>query len=727
MMKDALRHFPAPEDAPEPGTCVRVERPEAGLAVLVLDPPHRRLAVLDAPLLRDLDLALREVESDSGLRALIITGRKPLEFAAGADLEGIASMQDPIAVQEIVRWVHRLFLRLEKLPLRTVAAVGGACPGGAFELALSCDFILLAEDPKSRIGLPETQLGIIPGWGGCHRLPERIGVPAALTAILSGRLLDARSAKRKGFVDRLCWPDQLLERATDLALGRAKLAKRERGWRRLAVDRNPLVRTMISRKAKAQVLAKTHGHYPAPLTAIDLVVGAVGNSREVAEDREAAAITNLVTGSVCKSLVSLYFAGEAAKKAVRPASGERPAPIERAGVIGGGVMGGGIASLMALKSIDVRLSDLARPAVDQALAVHAAAVAKRRKRRRLKPAAADAALDRLTGTTAMDGFGRAQFVVEAVAEKLEVKQQVLRALAERVPGDCILATNTSSLSVDAIAEGVPHPERVVGMHFFNPVARMPLVEVVRGKHTDSAVVEQVAATAQRMGKTPVVVSDVPGFLINRILMSLCDEALRLFAEGLDPARMDRLMLDFGLPMGPLRLVDEVGLDIAQHTAESLHAAYGERMIPCAAVAELAGPERLGVKTGKGFYVHGKGKAQLAGDLNRFQAGSSCRELSDQAIHDRLILGMANEAARCLGEGVVASPALLDLAVVLGTGFAPFRGGILHHVEALGVAEVVRRLEAVAAAEDVRGRPGGALKFEPAAWLRAQAEGSGQIS
>lgn len=719
--------LPMPEGAPPPGACVRIARPEPGLAVLTLDSPHRKIAVFDAPLLRDLDLALAELERDSSLRGLVLTGRDPLSFAAGADVEAIAGLADVAVAKETVAAVHALFLRLERLRARKVAAVGGPVPGGAFEISLCCDAIVLAEDDKTRIGLPETMLGILPGWGGTHRLPERAGLPAALDAILSGRLYPAREAWKAGLVDRLAAPENLLRVATEIAMGRAANPKRTRGWKTWLVDRNPLARAVIGAQARKQVLAKTRGQYPAPLTALSLALRAPGRTREAAARLEADAIATLITSPVCKNLVAIFFASEAAKKLGRSTDGATPPPIEHAAVVGGGVMGGAIAGLLAERGVAARLLDLERKAVDASLLAHRKEVGKALKRRRLRPHQADAALDRLSGDTELRGLGRAQIVIEAVAERMEVKQKVFATLAAHTSPECILATNTSSLSVSEIARAVPHPERVIGMHFFNPVRKMPLVEVVRGEATSEATLTAVAALALRLGKTPVIVKDVAGFLVNRLLGPYLDEAVRLFAEGADPARVDRLMMDFGMPMGPLRLVDEVGLDIAAHASASLHQAYGARMTPCDAVGALAGPERLGVKTGRGFYLHparGEGKPQLADDLARFQTGISARTLSDEELRRRMLLSMANEAARCLEEEVVASTQTLDLATVFGMGFAPFRGGLIRWVESIGREECAARLSAIAEAPDVSARPGGREKFTPAAWFT---RGAGRAS
>ena len=715
-MTEFLNGFPKPKNCPQPGACIRVERPEDGLAIVVLDPPHRSLAVLDAPLLSDLDNVVKDLENDSSLKAIVFAGRTPTQFAAGADLDGISAITDKSEAHQVVKFVHGIFRRIEKLKATTVAAVGGAVPGGAYELSLSCDYIIALNDPKTRIGLPETQLGIIPGWGGSHRLPKRIGIPSALDAILSGRLFNAKTAFKRGMVDRLAHEDQLVSIACDVAMGRLKVHKKERGIYKYLVDRNPIARLIIGNQVRKMIRAKTKGRYPAHPVAIKLVLNSFSANAHEMVEREAKAVADLATGDVCKSLVSIFFASEAAKKFARGTKEFKPRKLEHAAEIGAGVMGGAIASVLAEKGLNTRLIDLSRDALDAAVIDHQQAISKKQKRRRLKPHLADAAIDRLTTSDQINGINNAEIVIEAVAERLDIKQQVLQQVAEQVPDDCIIATNTSSLSVTAIAEGVRNPERVVGMHFFNPVRKMPLVEIIRGEHTSEEVLIETAALATRMGKTPVIVKDVAGFLVNRLLGPYLDEAMRLFVEGVDAKRVDELMLKFGMPMGPLRLLDEVGLDIALHASTSLEEAYGVRMTPCPGINALANDHRLGVKTKRGFYEHGQGKPTLCDDLSTFQTGNACKNLSDSDIVDRLILSMANEAARCMEEGVTATQQELDLATVFGMGFAPFHGGLLRWADKQKKTEIVKRLEKIVSSPDIIERGGGIEKFTVSSWL-----------
>lgn len=720
--------LPLPPSAPKAGACVRAERPEPGLVELVLDPPHRTLAVFDLPLLADLDAALDAVEHDALVKGLVITGRNTKQFAAGADIDAIAGLTDRALMARMVHLGQQVFERIARLSrerrgFTSVAAIGGAAPGGACELALACDFVVLANSKETKIGLPETQLGILPGWGGCQRLPRKIGVPAALDAILNGKLYSPREALKLGIADRTTNPEDLLRVARGIALGREKLEHRERALARLAVDKNPLATRFIAGQARKAVMAKTRGFYPAPLEALEIVARAPHTDFEKGFADEVEAVARLGTGTVSKNLIRIFRLSEEAKKLKLRKDGTNAPACARIGVLGAGVMGRGIASLAAERGIWTRLFDIAPAALDTALAEHRAGVNEKKKRRKLEKHEAERAIDRLDVSRALSGFGRCELVVEAVAEKLEVKRAVFGELAKTLGSDAILATNTSSLSVAAIAEGLPHPERVAGLHFFNPVKKMPLVEIVRGPKTSDETVARCAALALELGKTPVVVADVAGFLVNRLLGPYLDECVRLFEGGVEPARLEALLYGFGLPMGPLELLDEVGLDIAAHAASSLHAAYGARMTPAKAIGALIGEKRLGKKTGQGFYVHSqergsKARPVLATDLARFvPAGSPRLSLRDEEVLDRALLAMLNEAARALEEEVVASPRELDLATIFGMGFPPFLGGLLAWADSLGSQEVVARLERIAGEADVAARLGGRERFTPAESLK----------
>ena len=740
--------FPMPEDAPPPGACVRLELEEEGrLARLVLDPPHRKQTVFDAPLLRDLDARLYECAANPQLVGIVLTGREPLHFCYGADVDALAELESAAQAEELALAGQAVFEHLHRLGkrggghLNTVAAVGGPVPGGACEASLACDTIVLVEHPTSRIGLPETKLGILPGWGGCQRLPRRVGVPAALDAILGGKLYTPRRAKRMGLVDRVTHPEYLARVSADIAMGRETVRRKERGRKAWAVDRNPLALEVIATQARKKVLALTGGHYPAPLRALELVVKAPRTPLEEGLREEAAALGALAVSPECRALVSIFRSSEDAKRAGTDEDGNKAAPFTRAAVVGGGVMGGGIAGLLATKGLPTRLADLARAQLDAAVRDHQKLIAKQRTRKRLSAAEADAALDRLEVTTTDLGFGTCDFLIEAVSEVMAVKHKVLGFYAGKIREDAVIATNTSSLSVDGIADGVPAPERVVGMHFFNPVSKMPLVEVVRGPRTDEDALRRVAQLALKLGKTPVIVSDTAGFVVNRLLGPYLDECVRLFEAGCAPGELDRLAKQFGMPMGPFTLLDQVGLDIAKHTAESLYEAFGDRMEPSQALAPLVEAGELGAKTEKGVFLHGSSRTKapwwkrlgqavgladkpvgppLNPRLVRPAGAPVVSNLPDEEKVDRMILPMVNEAARALEEGVTATASELDLATVFGMGFAPFRGGVLAYADALGAHEVLRRLKRCHEHADVAARGASAARFEPAPLLERMA-------
>ena len=723
-----LTGIPMPPDAPPPRACVRLERPEPGLARIVLDAPHRSLTVFDVPTMRDFDLALTDVENDAHLRALVITGRDARTFAGGADIDAIAAATDAAFVRHFIEVGQRLWDRVaglsrERGGFLTVCAAGGPIPGGACELALACDRIVLSSAKETRIGLPETQLGILPAWGGATRLPRRIGVPAALDAILTGRLFSAKDAYRRSIVDRVVAPEDLVRIADGIALKRIACPRRGRGvvgaW---LVDRNPLAIAIVAHQARKQVMSRTHGRYPAPLAALDITARAPLTSFESSFRAEAVAASELAVGPVAKNLIQIFQLSEDAKRLRKASDGSVVRHLERAGVIGAGVMGRAIASLCAERGLATRLSDTAPAALDVALLEHQADITERAKKRRIERNEADAAIDRLFVSRTLEGFARAQIVVEAVAERLDVKRAVFAEIARQCAPDTILATNTSSLSVASIAAELPHPERVVGLHFFNPVKKMPLVEIVRGPATSARTVAEVAALALRLGKTPVVTADCAGFLVNRLLGPYLDESLRLIAAGIDPARLDKALVDFGMPMGPLRLLDEVGFDVASHAAASLHAAYGARMTPCDVLAGLVEDGRLGKKSGKGFYTHEGKRAELDPALQGLlhRSAAHARTMTDEEVAERAILAMFAEAARALEENVVAGPRELDLATVFGMGFPPFRGGLLRWADTEGLANLVAKLERTAHEPDVSARPGGPERFAVCESLRERA-------
>ena len=680
-----------------------------GSCVLTFDRAGSSANVFDRETLLELEAHLAAIEQDSGVRGVILASAKPKIFIAGADLNAFAKDVDEQALREMVDHGHRIFTRLSRLKVPSVAAINGVCLGGGLEVALACDWRVATLDKSTKLGLPETQLGILPAWGGSTRLPGLIGLPAALGLILTGRQIVAAQALKLGVVDAATHAEYLLEKARGL-IARGKRRAPARRWTNTA----PFT-ALIAAKARRDVLAKTRGHYPAPLKAIDVAAKAASRSLEEGLQLEKAAFLELVRSPQCRNLLSVFFLQERAKKLVVPAIEGAGRQVRRTAVIGAGTMGAGIAQWISARGIPVRLKDINAEALARGLHAIEKVFSDAVKRRVFTAPEARAGMDRITPVHTNVPLHDVDLVIEAALEKLDVKQDVFRDLEARVGPQTVLATNTSALSIDAIASVLTQPERLVGMHFFNPVHRMQLVEIVRGRRTSPAALDTALQFTKSIGRLPVVVNDSPGFLVNRILLPYMVEAVWLFSEGNAADKIDRLMLDFGMPMGPLRLADEVGLDVAQHVAKDL-----ERRLPSAVpindtLEKLVAKGWLGKKSGRGFYVYdgNKERPAPAADVSFLQARTP-RPGNDAERRDRLVLIMINEAARVLAERVVESPEDVDFGMIMGTGWAPFRGGPLRYSDSLGAAEVVRRLEALA--RDV------APYFAPCDYLRDLAAG-----
>jgi 3-hydroxyacyl-CoA dehydrogenase/enoyl-CoA hydratase/3-hydroxybutyryl-CoA epimerase len=675
-----------------------------GIGRITFDDASRPVNVLDQSTMTGLVAALaeaRESVAAGRLRVLVIESGKTDTFIAGADIDAIRAIEGPDDGEAKARSGQAIYLDVENFPAPTVAAIGGLCLGGGLELALACRFRVCSDHPKTRLGVPEVQLGVLPGWGGTTRLPRLVGLQAALDLMLTGTPVSSSKAMRIGLVSRVLphaeFPERVDEFALEtLALPRGASRPRKPWGRRLLEDTFP-GRAAILSAARRTVITRTKGRYPAPLKIIDVLRHSLGKGVPEALALEARAFGELTATPTHANLLHLFGLREDARKTARAVPGGLPTPIERIGVVGAGVMGGGIAQLAAFREVEVRLKDIRDEAVVGGLR-HArelfdTAVA----RRKVSRDEADRRMALIRGGLDWHGFQSAGLVVEAVVERLDVKRSVLSEVEAVTSADCILATNTSSLSVDAMAEGLARPERLCGLHFFNPVHKMPLVEVVRGAATDDDTLATVHAFAVALGKVPVICNDGPGFLVNRILGPYLNEAGHLLADGASIEAIDRVATDFGLPMGPLRLMDEVGLDIARHAGATLHAAFGDRMAPAGPLLALADTERLGRKNGLGFYRYAQGSEPqvdpgvLAEIWPSIQAGP-VEGHDEGAIRERLILAMINEAARVLDDRIVARAADVDLGMIMGTGFPAFRGGLLRFADAHHPRKLVDMLE-----------------------------------
>jgi 3-hydroxyacyl-CoA dehydrogenase/enoyl-CoA hydratase/3-hydroxybutyryl-CoA epimerase len=642
------------------------------------------------------------------VRVAVVHSGKPDSCIAGADVDAIASVEDPAEAERKIRRGQEIFTSVERLPIPTVAAIHGVCVGGGVELALACRHRVLSDSPKTRIGLPEVQLGILPAWGGTTRLPRLVGLPAALDLLLTGKVVDARRALRIGFAGEVLPAEQFFERVAAFALRAVDLppgaSRPPRGLIDRLRDHTRPGRLAVLAAARKRVLATTGGHYPAPLEILRILRKHLGGSVAKSLEAEAHAAAGLLVGAVAKNLIHVFHLREAARKGTGVADARaRATEVRTVGVLGAGVMGGGIAQLAADHGIRVRMKDIRHDAVTSGLRHARSVFDKAVERHKLSAREASQRMELIAGGLDYAGFGAADIVVEAVIERLDVKRAVLAETEAEVSERCVLATNTSALSVDAMAEALGRPHRFCGLHFFNPVHRMPLVEVVRGAATSDATVATVYALALRLDKVPVVVTDGPGFLVNRILAPYLNEAGWLLAEGVAVEAIDGAALSFGMPMGPLRLIDEVGIDVSTHAGTAMHAALGDRIEPAPPLVALGGSGRLGRKGGRGFYFYEDGEERGVdpGVYEHLGSPGARTRMAPEVIRRRLVLPMINEAARVLAEGLVGTAGEVDLAMIMGTGFPPFRGGLLRFADALHTRGVVGRMRTLAV--DLGGR------------------------
>jgi 3-hydroxyacyl-CoA dehydrogenase/enoyl-CoA hydratase/3-hydroxybutyryl-CoA epimerase len=695
----------------------RLETPGGGaIGVLAIDAPGQKVNVLSGEVLAELGTQLERIPH-LGLSGLVITSGKPRTFVAGADVREIQAIHDPEEGALAAARGQAIFQRLASLAIPTLAAIDGLCLGGGTELALACRYRVASDFERTFLGLPEVRLGILPGFGGSTRLPRLIGVPAALDLILTGKTVDGSRAFKLGLVDdvlpREDFPARavrwLAARLDPAAFERVRAERRRRraGPPAWALEGNPIGRALVFSQAKKSVLRETHGHYPAPLKVLEILPHTCRGPVPEALALEARAVGQLLVTPEHKNLISIFFLTEGAKK--EPAT-PNAVEVQAVGVLGAGVMGGGIAYALSDTGIPVRLKDVAPEPVGKGLKAAYDLYQRRVRRRRLKPGDRDRKLRLISGGTDYAGFARLDAVIEAIVEKMDVKQAVLAEVESRLPAHAVLLTNTSSLDVDQMASRMAHPERLAGLHFFNPVDRMPLVEIIVGARTSPAAADTALALARRLGKTPVVVKNAPGFLVNRILMPYLNEGLHLFRQGVHIETLDQSMVDFGMPMGPLRLLDEIGIDVADKVSHILGAAFGDRVDPAGVLEAMVQGGRTGKKGGLGFYRYrgGEGAPDPAVYPLADRPSRDVITAGPDAWRERMTLAMINEAARCLEETVVESPAQVDLAMIMGTGFPPFRGGLLRYADVLGLPVVVDRLRALAAVHGARFEPCGLI-------------------
>jgi 3-hydroxyacyl-CoA dehydrogenase / enoyl-CoA hydratase / 3-hydroxybutyryl-CoA epimerase len=670
-----------------------------GIAILSFDLHREKINKLTTAVMEELSKVLDELAARSEIKALVFQSGKDGHFIVGADIAEIRKISDPETGERLAQRGQMVMSRLEALPFPTVAAIHGPCMGGGFELALACTYRVISNDQKTVLALPEVKLGIIPGFGGTQRLPRLIGLTNSLDMILTGKSVYSRKARQIGLVDEVTFKEILLSRAIAMAMHaigkpRPKNIRAKRSLVIKLVESSPFTRLIVFAIAKKKITKETRGNYPAPLAALDSVRFGLSHDRSAGYLREAQHLARLAPTEVSKNLISVFYLNEMLKKDSNPSSMK----ITNAAVLGAGVMGGGIAQLFAEKGIRVRVKDINTKAIAAGLKEAWDIFRKREKKGVLTAIQARNGFDRITGTTEYTGYGRASLALEAVVENIDIKKTVLSDFERVIATPAIFASNTSSLSITEIATASKHPDQVVGMHFFNPVEKMPLVEIIRGKKTSEETVSAVATLSRRLGKLPVIVNDGPGFLVNRILMPYLNEAGVMLEQGSTIEKIDRALLQFGMPMGAFILLDEIGIDVAHKVADILYQGLGERVKPSPLLAVLYKEGYFGKKNGKGFYQYvGKMRTKPNTLLYKLIRTGAVREdrISTEEIVERAVLLMTKEAALCLEEKIVDRPDLLDAALIFGIGFPPFRGGLLRYAEKVGMKTIIGKLDTYA--------------------------------
>ncbi|TFH87861.1 fatty acid oxidation complex subunit alpha FadB [Billgrantia azerbaijanica] len=691
------------------GNAITVVRGEDDIATLTFDLKDESVNKLSSAVVAELEEAVKALEAEPGIAGLVIGSGKEA-FIVGADITEFHGLfeQGAERIEAMLEQVHALFNRIEDLPFPTVSAVNGLALGGGCEVTLTTDFRVMAEGAK--IGLPETQLGILPGWGGCVRLPRLIGADNAVEWIAGGKENAAEAALAVGAVDAVVPGEQLEAAALDI-LARANAGELDyqarRGEKTGPLKLNAIEQMMAFETAKGYVAGKAGPHYPAPIEAIKVIQKGAGEERGRAQAIEAKAFAKLAMTDVCYNLVGLFLNDQVVKK--KAGRYEKQArPVEQAAVLGAGIMGGGIAYQSASKGTPILMKDIQADAIELGLKEARKLFAKQVERNKLTTEQMAEKLTNIRPTLSYGDFGHVDLVVEAVVENPRVKEAVLTEVEGLVGEETILTSNTSTISITRLAANLKRPENFCGMHFFNPVHRMPLVEVIRGEKTGDAAVAATVAYARAMGKTPIVVNDCPGFLVNRVLFPYFGGFSQLMAQGADFQRVDKVMEKFGWPMGPAYLLDVVGMDTAVHAGEVMAEGFPERMGSLggdqgkSAIQVMFDNERLGQKNAKGFYAYEedrKGKPKKVSDEAAIELVKSVatgeREFSDEEIIARMMVPLCLETVRCLEDGIVGSAAEADMALIYGIGFPPFRGGALRYIDAMGVAAFVEQAERLA--------------------------------
>ncbi len=714
---------------------LRLDVRSDGVGVLTFDVPGESVNTLQASFATEFTEIVDRIEHDASVRAVVLISGKPDSFVVGANIDMLKAVRTASDAEGISRQGHNTMNRIAESKKPFVAAVHGSALGGGFELALACHARVCTDDKKTTFGLPEIQLGLIPGANGLQRLAQIVGYQVALDHGLTGKNLRASKAKALGVVDEVVPQPLLLEVACTHARKLADKPKKpvtllerlkKKDPQAIALEENPLGRRLMFGQARKLAQKKTRGHYPAAFAVIDVLETLASRGFAAAADVEARAFGELVVSETAKHLMGIFFATQELKKDTGVSNPNvKPRQVNKVGMLGAGLMGAGIAYVTANAGIPVRLKDKDDEGVGRGLAYVDRLLGGRVKKKSLSRFEKDQISARVTGGVGYEGFGRADVVVEAVFEDLSLKQRVVKDVESKSP-NAIFASNTSSIPIAKIAEGSARPQNIVGMHYFSPVEKMPLLEVIRHKGTSDEAVATAVALGKKQGKTVIVVNDGPGFYTTRILAPYMNEAAYLLSEGVAIEAIDDALVDWGFPVGPMTLLDEVGMDVGAHVGKVLFDAFGERMTPPAGMEKLVADGRKGRKNKKGLYLYDEKGNRVRDKKTRGVDTSVYKTLGitpnakvpPEEIQMRLVLAFVNEALRCLGEGILRTPRDGDIGAIFGLGFPPFRGGPFRYVDSIGPGEILRRTE------QYRERFG--ARFEPAPTLVNLAKNNGRF-
>jgi 3-hydroxyacyl-CoA dehydrogenase/enoyl-CoA hydratase/3-hydroxybutyryl-CoA epimerase len=666
-----------------------------GVGVITLDYPAEKINKLSSHIFLELEELLKDISKNMEIKCLLFVSAKKDSFIVGADIHELKDVNTAQLGEQMSERAQSIFNRLSRMRMTTIAVINGPCMGGGLEFALACDYRIISDNPKTLLALPEVKLGLIPGAGGTQRLPRLVGLQDALDMIVSGKNIRPKKALKMGLVDEVVPTGILMEVAMERAVEFGQKGKRIGNSKNNSVkdwllEETKLGKNIIGKKAREKVMESTGGKYPAPLKAIDVVIDGDAVDLEKGLKLEAQAFGELCESSVSKNLISIFEASNELKKPYPGAAGQQLPPVKKIGILGAGLMGSGIAKVSLEQDLIVRMKDINHEAIGKGLKSIRDFFQKNVDKKIIRPYDLQMKMDKVSGTTDYSGFKRADFVIEAVFEDLQIKQTMFRELEAIVSETCVLASNTSSIPISEISSGLKNPERVIGMHFFSPVEKMPLLEVIVTPQTAEWVIASTVELGKKIGKTVIIVNDGLGFYTTRIISPYINEALHILIEGGDVRQVDKVMVEFGFPVGPFKLLDEVGIDVGTKVAKLLSPAF-PRMTPPLGSEKLGHGDRKGRKTNKGFYYYPENSAEVDPTVYEELGIVDKRAFTDEEIKTRLVFTFLNEVAFCLEDNILRGVKDGDIGAIFGLGFPPFLGGPFKYMDSLGLKNVAETL------------------------------------